>query len=127
VVEGIIRPRLNEIFDVIGSEIQKSGFAGMTPSGIVICGGGALTVGAVDTCKKNLALPARTGEPTKISGLIDDVLSPAFAASVGLILQADKEISSPRFNLPRMGKILPKIPFKGGLGKVVELVKSFLP
>lgn len=35
-IEGIIRPRLNEIFTFIGLEIKKSGFVGQTPSGLEI-------------------------------------------------------------------------------------------
>ena len=44
-IDGIIRPRLNELFTMIGIEIKKSGFAGQTPSGLVITGGGAKTIG----------------------------------------------------------------------------------
>ena len=43
VVDGIIRPRLQEIFKLVGKEIKKSGFGTQIPSGLVICGGGALT------------------------------------------------------------------------------------
>jgi len=127
VIEGIIKPRLNEIFNLVGAEIQKSGFAGLTPSGIVICGGGAMTVGAADVCKKVLALPVRIGYPTKISGLVDDITTPAFASSVGLILYADKQNYPAKFSFPKMGKIIEKIPVKSGFSKAIQLIKSFLP
>jgi len=127
VVEGIIKPRLNEIFNIVGQEIQKSGFAGLTPSGIVICGGGALTIGAVETCKKTLALPVRIGYPTKVTGLIDDVMTPAFAAGIGLVLYAEKQEYSPKFSFPRIGKLIERIPVKGSFSKLVQLIKSFLP
>lgn len=39
VVDGIIRPRLQEIFKYVGKEIKKSGFGAQIPSGLVICGG----------------------------------------------------------------------------------------
>lgn len=128
VVEGIIKPRLNEIFNMVGLEIQKSGFAGMTPSGIVLCGGGALTIGAVEACKKTLALPVRIGFPAGVSGLIDDIISPAFSSSVGLILIANKEgVSSVKFTLPKVGQFISRFPLKNLAGKVVDLIKSFLP
>src|SRR3989338_292852 len=38
-IDGIIKPRLNEIFTMVGLEIKKSGFGGLTPAGLVICGG----------------------------------------------------------------------------------------
>ena len=58
-VEGIIRPRLNEIFTMVGLEIKKSGFGGQTPAGLVITGGGARTVGAVEAAKR--CLPCLSG------------------------------------------------------------------
>ncbi len=82
--DGIIRPRLNEIFTMIGIEIKRSGFAGQTPAGIVVTGGGALTVGITDSAKRTLAMPVRVGIPTNIKGLIDEIETPAFATVVGL-------------------------------------------
>lgn len=128
VVEGIVKPRLNEIFTMVGLEIQKSSFAGMTPSGIVLCGGGALTVGAVEACKRSLALPVRIGFPAGVSGLIDDIISPAFSSSVGLILIANKEgLSSAKFPLPKVGQFINRIPIKNLMRKIVDLIRSFLP
>src|SRR6185312_5539595 len=51
-VEGIIRPRLNEIFSMVGQELKKSGWGGQTPAGLVITGGGAKTVGITDAAKR---------------------------------------------------------------------------
>lgn len=129
VVEGIIRPRLNEIFAMVGAEIQRSGFAGLTPAGIVLCGGGALAIGAVEICKKTLSLPVRIGYPTRVSGLIDDVMTPAFATSVGLILYTANPtyFQTTKFSLSGVGKLVRRIPIKGVFGKVFEMFKSFLP
>lgn len=128
-VEGIIKPRLNEIFTMVGLELKKSGFGGMTPSGLVITGGGAETVGIIDAAKKNLAMPVRVGIPTNISGLVDEILTPAFATSVGLIHYGAKlspaQTSQPLFS--RMGKLTGKLPVKGILGKIIETLKPFLP
>jgi len=70
-IEGIIKPRLNEIFTMVGLEIKRSGFGGMTPSGVVITGGGALTVGAVESARRNLAMPVHIGIPQRVTGLVD--------------------------------------------------------
>lgn len=127
-IDGIVRPRLNEIFTMVGLEIKRSGFGGMTPSGIVLSGGGALTVGAVEAAKRNLAMPVRVGIPGKISGLIDEIMTPAYASSVGLLLYGVKfgktENSGGFASLTRIGG---KIQIKGIAGKVIDLVKSFLP
>ncbi len=104
-VEGIIRPRLNEIFTMIGLEIKKSGFGGQTPSGLVLTGGGALTVGIKDSAKRMLAMPVRVGIPTGVKGIIDEVQHPAFATSIGLTLYGAKnesQRSSPfGFSVPK--------------------------
>lgn len=114
-VEGIIRPRLNELFQMIGAEIKKSDLGSLTPSGIVLCGGGALTVGIIESAKRILSMPVRIGFPVSISGLIDDIENPSFATAVGLLRMAtftETEETS-----------LPKNP----LSKVTNFIKSLLP
>lgn len=127
-IDGIVRPRLNEIFTMVGLEIKRSGFGGMTPSGIVLTGGGALTVGAVEAARRNLAMPVHTAIPGKISGLIDEIMSPAYVTSVGLLLYGVKsgkgEVGRGFAGLARLGG---KFQVKGIAGKVIDLVKSFLP
>lgn len=126
--EGIVKPRLNEIFSLVGLEIKKSGFGGMTPSGVVLTGGGALTVGAVECARRNLAMPVHIGIPKNVSGLVEEIMTPAYAASVGLLLygtKAEKTDSGALFK--GLGKIGDKIPMKGVAGKLVNLIKSFLP
>lgn len=127
-IDGIVRPRLNEIFTMVGLEIKRSSFGGMTPSGIVLTGGGALTVGSVEAARRNLAMPVRVGLPGKISGLIDEIMTPAYATSVGLLLYGIKtgklEAGGGFASLTRLGS---KIQVKGIAGKVIDLVKSFLP
>src|SRR5690606_1645737 len=34
VVDGVIRPRLREIFELVAMEIKKSGYAGLLPAGV---------------------------------------------------------------------------------------------
>src|SRR5581483_1113628 len=84
-VDGIIRPRLNELFTIIGLELKKSGLATQTPAGVVITGGGARTVGAEESAKRMLSMPVRIGVPKNITGLIDEVENPSFATAVGLL------------------------------------------
>lgn len=128
-VEGIIRPRLDEIFTMIGLEIKRSGFGGLTPAGLVITGGGAETMGIVEAAKRNLAMQTRVGVPTNISGLVDEIMSPSFAAAVGLVLYAGKTgvETAEKFSFDKLTKFAGKLPLKGVGGKVIDLVKSFLP
>ena len=125
--DGIIHPRLHEIYSMVGQVIKKSGYAGATPAGIVLCGGGALTIDAVSTCKHSLQLPVRIGIPGGLSGLTEEIESPVYAAVVGLILSG---ISLKNENNPssdRIQSIFKKLPGKDVVGKVTDFLKSFLP
>lgn len=126
-VEGIIKPRLNEIFTMVGLEVKRSGFGGMTPSGVVITGGGAETVGAIESAKRNLAMPVHIGIPTKVSGLIDEIITPAYTASIGLLLYGASKRAESSSGFGGLGKMGARIPMKGIAGRVIDLVKSFLP
>lgn len=125
--DGIIRPRLNEIFTMIGIEIKRSGFAGQTPAGIVVTGGGSLTVGTTDSAKRTLAMPVRVGLPLSIKGLIDEIQTPAFATIVGLAVfgaRLDIKKSLPfGLSLPNLGNL----GFNKLFSRIIKFVKSFLP
>ncbi len=128
-VEGIIKPRLNEIFTMVGLEIKKSGFGGMTPSGLVLTGGGALTVGVIDSVKRTLSMPVRIGSPSGVFGLVDDILSPIYASLVGLVIYGVKSQGEEtgRISFEKISRITQKIPGEGIYRKLVSLLKKFLP
>ncbi|MFC1711998.1 hypothetical protein ACFLZ1_05485, partial [Patescibacteria group bacterium] len=130
VTEGIIRPRLNEIFTVVGEEVKKSGFGGNIPAGIVLTGGGARTVGIIDSCKRTLSLPVRIGEPKGLAGLTEEISYPDYASSYGLILYGMKNASretESSISFKGLGKVMGKLPVKGVFQKGVDFIKSFLP
>jgi cell division protein FtsA len=127
-VEGIIKPRLNEIFTMVALELKRSGFGGMTPSGVVICGGGAETVGAVECARRNLAMPVHIGIPKRVSGLIDEITTPGYTTAAGLLLYNGKAQKSEGGTfLSGLGKIGERVQIKGVAGKIIDLVKSFMP
>lgn len=125
-VDGIIRPRLNEICTMIGLELKKSGFGGQTPAGIVLTGGGALTVGIRESVRRTLAMPVRVGMATNVKGIIDEVQHPAFSTVIGLILygvkNAPTQSSSFSFGMPKGNLGASKI-----MKKIINLIKTFIP
>jgi len=125
-VDGIIRPRLNEICTMIALEIKKSGFAAQTPAGVVFTGGGALTVGLREAARRTLAMPVRIGMPTDVKGIIDEVQHPAFSTAVGLV-RYGMSVSSTKDSSIRIGFPGGNFMFAKVLKKVVNLVKSFIP
>ncbi len=128
-IDGIIRPRLNEIFTMVGLEVKKSGYAGQTPSGMVVTGGGARTVGVSDAAKRMLAMPVRIGYPSNIKGIIDEIQDTSFSTVVGLAVYGENVES--QSSLP-FGFSLPKLPFgevkfNKYFSKTMSFFKSFLP
>lgn len=127
-VEGIIKPRLNEIFTMVALELKRSGFGGMTPSGVVVTGGGAETVGVVECARRNLAMPVHIGTPKRVSGLIDEITTSAYTTAVGLLLYGGKAQKGEGGTLlSGLGKIGERVQIKGVAGKIIDLVKSFMP
>ncbi len=127
-VDGIISPRLEEIFKLIFEEIEKSGFGQQVPSGLVISGGGALTVGMLETGKRVIGLPIRIGVPEKVSGLIDEVNDPQYATNIGLLqyglkVQEKAEI----LGFKNFGKIFKEIKISDSMKGIKNFFKQFLP
>lgn len=120
--DGIIKPRLKEILTMVKLEIQKSNFAGLTPSGVVLTGGGSETAGILNIAKQELQMPVRLGTAQNISGLVDEVTSPAFATSIGLVIYGSS-FQQEDVRLPLVGRV----EIKGVFTKGINLIKSLLP
>jgi len=126
-VDGIIAPRLEEIFKFIFDEIEKSGFSQQIPAGLVITGGGALTAGMLETGKKVVGLSIRLGIPDKVTGLVEEIIDPSFAATSGLILYGTTNIMKNEFGLKNFGRIWKDFSFGGSVGKLKDFFKQFIP
>ncbi len=81
----IIQARVEEIFELIQQEIKRSGYDGLLPAGVVLCGGSANLPGIKTLGQEIFDLPVRVGAPRNLRGLIDNLDEPAFATSVGLL------------------------------------------
>lgn len=121
--EGIIRPRLNEIFTMVRMELERTGIANRVPSGAIITGGGALTVGVTDAARRMMSLPVRIGKPSGVKGLVDDILSPPFSIAIGLVLFGSKN----NVSIPVSFTKKFKLPSRGLLTKIVESIRNLLP
>jgi cell division protein FtsA len=123
-VNGIIKPRLEELFSLIKEKIEDSSYAKNIPAGIVLTGGGALTVNAKEICQKIINLPVRIAEPKKIGGIIDDISNPAYSSSIGLLLSTlENNNQKNNFSLNTKNKIS----IKGIFAKIKHLIEPLLP
>ncbi len=122
--EGIIRPRLNEIFTMVRLQLDRENLGSRIPSGVILTGGGAETVGVVDSARRMMSLPVRIGIPKEVGGLIDDIMNPLYSTPVGLIIFAsNQEALEPVSSFSTKFKL----PSKGVFGKIVETIKDLLP
>jgi cell division protein FtsA len=87
----IIEARVEEIFNMILREVKRSGYDGLLPAGIVLCGGTAGLSGIQEVGRDILGMPVRVGAPHDLQGLVDVLGSPAFATGVGLLVWGLKE------------------------------------
>ncbi|MBQ27134.1 MAG: cell division protein FtsA [Nitrospiraceae bacterium] len=87
-LSGILELRAEELFELVGEEIKKSGHEEKVVAGLVLAGGAALLDGIESVAERVLALPVRVGSPRELSGLRSIAKSPVYATAVGLILEA---------------------------------------
>jgi cell division protein FtsA len=82
----IIKPRVEEILEMVRDRIAASPFAA-EPSGHVILTGGASQMSGIgDLAARILNRQVRIGRPLGISGLPEEAKGPAFAAATGLLV-----------------------------------------
>jgi cell division protein FtsA len=81
----IVEARVEEIVSMIRQEIKRSGYDGLLPAGIVLCGGTAQLSGVQELGRDIFELPVRVGTPQGIYGLVDRISSPSHAVGAGLM------------------------------------------
>jgi cell division protein FtsA len=81
----IIEARAEEILSMIHQEIKRSGYDGLLPAGVVLCGGTVQIPGIQELGRDIIGLPVRVGPPRRLWGLVDKISSPAHAVGTGLL------------------------------------------
>ncbi|WP_173796326.1 cell division protein FtsA [Hartmannibacter diazotrophicus] len=82
----IIRPRVEEILELVRDRLNASGFASRVGRRIVLTGGASQLTGLGELARKTLGRNVRLGRPMGIAGLPDAARGAAFATSVGLLI-----------------------------------------
>lgn len=83
-VSDIIAARMEETFDLVQEQLARAGWSSF-PAGIVLCGGTAQLGGLRRLAGEMFHCSVRIGAPTGFYGLADQVSTPAFASSIGLL------------------------------------------
>ncbi len=82
----IIRPRVEEILEMVRDRLAASPFASEPRSRVIFTGGGSQLPGFPELAANILNRPVRIGRPLGISGLPDAAKGPAFAVAAGLLV-----------------------------------------
>ncbi|MCI5049153.1 MAG: cell division protein FtsA [Rickettsiales bacterium] len=82
---GVVRPRMEEIFELIRSRIEAAGVEKIAGRRCVITGGASQMLGVSDLAARVLAKQVRKGKPHDVNGLADMATGPAFSTAVGMI------------------------------------------
>ncbi|MBW2732917.1 MAG: cell division protein FtsA [Deltaproteobacteria bacterium] len=90
----IIEPRVEEIFMLARREVEKTGYADLLASGVVITGGATNLEGMPEMAEQVLDKPVRRGGPRGVGGLEEMVRNPTYSTGVGLVMHGVKQLES---------------------------------
>ena len=117
---GIIRPRIEETFDLVRDSLRRSGIDRLTSRRVVLTGGASQLNGVRELAARILDKQVRPGRPIRLSGLSEGVSGPAFATAAGLIGHAVGGTEEPLLAAPnlRRGRAA------GTLGRIGQWLKE---
>lgn len=92
---SIIEARMEEIFTLALREIQRTEYADLLSTGIVLTGGGSMLKGTVELAERVFDCPVQRGYPKGVGGLVDKVAHPIYATGVGLVLYGAQHTGKP--------------------------------
>lgn len=82
----IIKPRIEEILEMVRDRLAVSPFAAEPRGRVVLTGGASQLAGLPELAARMLGRPVRVGRPLGISGLAEAAKGPAFAVAAGLLV-----------------------------------------
>ena len=82
----IIKPRIEEILEMVRDRLAASPFAAEPRGRVVLTGGASQLTGLPELAAQILGRPVRIGRPLGIAGLPEEAKGPAFAVAAGLLV-----------------------------------------
>ena len=90
-VVNIIRPRLEETFELVKDRLDRSGLNRAAGNRVVLTGGACQLAGLREMAGQMLGRQVRLGRPHTVRGLPNSASGPAFATATGLLHWASGE------------------------------------
>lgn len=118
----IVQARVEEILTLVARGVGEAGLDDAATAGVVVTGGATIMDGVPDVAESIFDLPVRRGIPKWVGGLYEEVESPIFATSVGLVLAGARRRRQPGAarRAPALGEGVP------GVGRVVRRLREWL-
>jgi len=82
----IIKPRVEEILEMIRDRLAASPFGELPRGHVVLTGGASQLRGLPELAARILRCPVKIGRPLGIAGLTNEIKGPAFAVATGLLV-----------------------------------------
>lgn len=82
---GVVRPRMEEIFEMIRAQMEAAGVDKIAGRRCVITGGGSQMIGVQELAGTILSKQVRKGKPMELAGLADMASGPGFATAIGML------------------------------------------
>ena len=82
----VIRPRVEETFELIRDRINNSGFASVLGGRVTLTGGASQLSGMTEVASSVLGSKVRLGRPLGVAGMKETAKGPAFSAAAGLMI-----------------------------------------
>jgi cell division protein FtsA len=82
----IIKPRVEEILEMVRDRLANSPFAAEPRGRVVLTGGASQLSGLAELASRILKRPVRVGRPLGVAGLPEAAKGPAFAVAAGLLV-----------------------------------------
>lgn len=122
----IIEARVEEIFGLVLQEIKRSGYDGLLPAGMVLTGGASALPSITKVANRVLGVPVRIAQPENLLGMSDQLDSPAFSTSIGLLKWAFLMSEFTAEGDQRRASSYRPVPNSRGGGINIESIKNFL-
>lgn len=82
----IIRPRAEEILELVRDRLNASGYAALFGRRLVLTGGASQLTGLAEAARRILARNIRLGRPLGVAGMPEPAKGPAFATTTGMLI-----------------------------------------
>jgi cell division protein FtsA len=84
-LQRIMSLRLEEIFQIIASDLESAGLTDYPRAGVFLCGGGARVPQIARLAEQVLQMPVSIGRTNSINSIKSNLDEPEFVTAIGLV------------------------------------------